>query len=134
MVGQLLKNVYGCRVVGSAGSADKVGPGAFWRGVLRRPWATAMRPARLEWDGRRCASCGARPGCGFTPPGGRCTVIGSTSPARSSPALGCLPDHAVEPPATPPPLRPTLQVALLRDLGFDAAWNHKEVPIRWGLG
>ncbi|KIZ03502.1 hypothetical protein MNEG_4454 [Monoraphidium neglectum] len=44
VVGQLLKNVYGCRVVGSAGSADKV--------------------------------------------------------------------------------------ALLRDLGFDAAWNHKEVPIR----
>jgi len=27
VVGQLLKNVYGCRVVGSAGGDDKVGAG-----------------------------------------------------------------------------------------------------------
>jgi len=61
VVGQLLKNVYGCRVVGSAGGDDKVGAGVAggvlwwvdrWVGLLpvmnARVSITAMAAHRLS--------------------------------------------------------------------------------------
>jgi hypothetical protein len=116
VVGQLLKRVYGCRVVGSAGSAGKVGSRGVGSPRRRgRPAASAARPVSCAATARACgraapARCGA--------PGAQ-QGLGRRREAalrRERHATGLAP-----------------QVALLKDLGYDAAFNHKEVPIASAL-